>query len=88
MLEYSAVTAVAILWLAARVYGVEIGWVSILGAAPMSGILEVPSEWELIAYLCIGYPEEESIAPELERAGWEKRTGQDFLLLERYFVLP
>jgi 5,6-dimethylbenzimidazole synthase len=83
MLEYSVVTAISILWLAARAYGVGIGWVSILDAARVSGILEVPSDWELIAYLCIGYPEEESITPELERAGWEKRTGGDFLLFER-----
>jgi len=29
--------------------------------------------WTLIAYLCIGYPEEEHLDPELERAGWQQR---------------
>jgi len=83
MLEYSVVAAVATMWLAARAYGVGIGWVSILDAMRVTAILDVPDDWELIAYLCIGYPEEEAITPELERAGWEKSAGGKYLLLER-----
>jgi 5,6-dimethylbenzimidazole synthase len=71
MLRYSAVTAVHTLWLAARAWGVGLGWVSILDPGHVASALDVPAEWELIAYLCLGYPEEEHLDPELARAGWE-----------------
>ena len=37
-------------------------------------ILDVPHDWMLVAYLCIGYPEEEHLDPELVRAGWQERV--------------
>lgn len=82
MLDYSVVAAITTLWLTARAYGVGMGWVSILNPDRISGILAVPAEWHLVAYLCIGYPERESPIPELEQAGWEKRSGA-IVLLER-----
>lgn len=76
MLDYSVVGAVTILGLAARAYGVGMGWVSILNPGRVVEILSVPRDWHFVAYLCLGYPEDESLVPELERAGWEKRrTG-------------
>lgn len=72
MLEYSAVIAVHTLWLAARVYCVGMGWVSILEPEEVKRILDAPSSWKLIAYLCIGYPEEEHLDPELARHNWEQ----------------
>lgn len=74
-LEYSVVSAITALWLAARTYGVGMGWVSILDPRCISTILNVPDHWQLIAYLCLGYPEEESCTPALETAGWEKRDS-------------
>jgi 5,6-dimethylbenzimidazole synthase len=82
-LEYSVIGAVNTLWLAARAYGIGIGWVSILDPVRVTAILSVPAEWLLIAYLCVGYAEEDSCTPELEREGWEKRNPPDPLLLER-----
>jgi 5,6-dimethylbenzimidazole synthase len=82
MLDYSVVAAITTLWLTARAYGVGMGWVSILNPDRIGRILSVPAEWHLVAYLCIGYPERESPVPELERAGWEKRSGA-IALLER-----
>jgi 5,6-dimethylbenzimidazole synthase len=73
MLSYSGVCAVHTLWLLARAYGIGVGWVSILDPDEVRRILDVPSGWKLIAYLCIGYPQEEQDRPELERAGWETR---------------
>ena len=32
-------------------------------------------EWRFIAYLCVGWPEEASDVPELERAGWQSRVA-------------
>lgn len=80
MIEYSAVCAVNTLWLAARAYGVGVGWVSILDPGRIRQILAVPKNWRLIAYLCIGFPAEESETPELERVGWESRDDAVFLL--------
>lgn len=82
MLEYSIVAAITTLWLAARAYGVGVGWVSILNPERVCEILCVPAEWRLVAYLCIGYPEQESAIPELEQTGWERRRD-DIPLLER-----
>jgi 5,6-dimethylbenzimidazole synthase len=70
-LEYSAVLAVHTLWLAARTYGLGLGWVSILDPVEVNRGLNVPHNWKLIAYLCIGYPKEVSSSPELLRRGWE-----------------
>jgi len=75
MLSYSAVCAIQTLWLAARAHGVGLGWVSILDPEEVRRILDVPAEWRLIGYLCVGYPETEDDIPELEQQGWEKRQG-------------
>ncbi len=73
MLRYSVVAAVQNLWLAARAEGLGLGWVSILDPGRLSADLAVPEGWALVAYLCMGLPEEEQSDPELERAGWETR---------------
>lgn len=83
VLDYSVIGAITTLWLAARAYGVGMGWVSILDPQRVGTIIGVPGEWRLIAYLCLGYAEEASPTPELERAGWETRGGLRCPLLER-----
>jgi 5,6-dimethylbenzimidazole synthase len=83
MLDYSAVAAVQLLWLAARVKGIGVGWVSILEPEVVGKTLEVPDHWRLIAYLCIGYPEQDHVVPELVREGWQDRIDPDALTLER-----
>ena len=83
MLEYSVVGAVTTLWLAARARGLGMGWVSILDPDKIAEILEVETSWKLIAYLCIGHPEEEHIDPELVRAGWQKRADVSSFVVRR-----
>jgi 5,6-dimethylbenzimidazole synthase len=73
MIEYSAVTAVHTIWLAARSEGIGVGWVSILEPASVAAILDVPSHWKFIAYLCLGFPQSEEDVPDLARKGWEQR---------------
>lgn len=73
MRRYSVVTAVTLFWLALRSHGLGLGWVSILDPAQLSRDLETPDEWSLIGYFCVGWPENDSDTPELERVGWEKR---------------
>src|SRR6185437_1773260 len=81
MAEYSVVTAIFTLWLLARAESIGMGWVSILDPGRVAEILDVPPEWRLIGYFCIGYPTAESDIPELERAGWEhRRAPGDFVL--------
>jgi 5,6-dimethylbenzimidazole synthase len=81
--EYSAVAAVAMMWLAARAEGIGLGWVSILDPPRMNGILDVPAAWRFIGYFCAGYPQAESDTPELERARWERRRDPQACVLHR-----
>lgn len=77
---YSAVMAIHTLWLAAAARGLGVGWVSILDPQAVNAALDVPARWQLVGYLCIGYPATPSDVPELERAGWEhRRPAADFL---------
>ena len=73
--RYSAVCALYTFWLAARAHGLGVGWVSILDPVGLAETLEVPSEWSFVGYLCVGWPQEEHLTPELERAGWQARTA-------------
>ncbi len=83
MLSYSTVTAIHTLWLAARTYGLGVGWVSILDPVGICRILDVPISWKLVAYLCIGYPSFQDMTPELERKGWEHRRTERCTVLRR-----
>ena len=76
-LEYSVVAAIQNFWLAARAEGIGVGWVSIFRPDRVTAILQCPSEWRLVAYLCIGYPIEDHETPELERLGWEHRDKKE-----------
>jgi 5,6-dimethylbenzimidazole synthase len=80
---YSAVMAVHTLWLAARVAGLGLGWVSILDPATVMAALDVPAGWTFIGYFCLGYPQTEQDAPELERLGWEHRRPAEASLVRR-----
>ncbi|GBD42387.1 5,6-dimethylbenzimidazole synthase [bacterium HR39] len=80
---WSVVLAVGQLWLAARAFGLGMGWVSILDPGEVTRILEVPDGWRFVAWLCLGWPEEEHTDPELERAGWQARTPLASRILRR-----
>lgn len=76
MRAYSVVGAIMYLWLAARARGLGMGWVSILDPTRMCTDLETPDDWTLIAYLCIGWPQDETDTPELIQAGWETEAPE------------
>lgn len=82
-LRYSVVGAIQTLWLAARARGVGIGWVSIVDPDNIGKVLDVPASWTLVGYLCIGYPVEEHLDPELERHGWQAREDVRSFIIDR-----
>jgi 5,6-dimethylbenzimidazole synthase len=73
MRRYSVVGAINLFWLTARAKGLGVGWVSILDPVQLNRDLDVPEDWSLVAYLCVGYPQDVSETPELEQLGWEDR---------------
>jgi len=74
-LDYSVAAMIAVIWLAARARGLGLGWVSILDPTRLAADLGAPANYKFIAYLCLGWPEEEHEIPELERSGWQERTA-------------
>ena len=82
-LDYSVVAAIHNLWLAARMVGIGVGWVSIIDPEEVTRALDVPETWHLVAYLCVGYPVEEHDQPELARLGWQNREAPESFILAR-----
>jgi len=71
--EYSVVCAIQNMWLMARSLNIGIGWVSILKPKKINKILNVPKDYKLIGYLCVGYPKKFLNIPELETLKWNKK---------------
>jgi len=58
----------------ARAEGLGVGWVSILDPGAVHDTLDLPPDWTLIAYLCIGWPERGNMTTRnWKRHGWQKR---------------
>ena len=83
MSDYSAVTAVHTIWLAARAQGIGMGWVSILDPGAVAAELDVPADWKFIGYFCLGYPQADDTMPELEQMGWEQRRLAKSFIIRR-----
>ncbi|MDO5711450.1 MAG: 5,6-dimethylbenzimidazole synthase, partial [Micrococcales bacterium] len=58
MAPFSVATAVQNLWLAARVEGIGVGWVSFFDPEALRQTLALPEHLEVVAYLCIGHVRE------------------------------
>jgi 5,6-dimethylbenzimidazole synthase len=82
-LSYSVVAAIQTLWLAARAEGLGLGWVSILEPEVIHRALDVSPTWTLVAYLCIGWPVEEHLDPELDRHRWQRRLDVERMIFKR-----
>ncbi len=83
MAEYSVVTAIHTLWLAARAEGLGLGWVSILDPGEVARALDLPPDWRLIGYFCLGHPQAQAERPELERLDWERRRAWSEFVVQR-----
>ncbi len=83
--RYSTVCAIQNLWLAARVEGLGVGWVSIVEPAALRAIVGIPPEIAIVAYLCVGYVSRFAPVADLERDRWEARIAlADVVDHERY----
>ena len=82
-LDYSVVAAIHTFWLCARAENLGVGWVSILDPMEVCRALDVPCNWKLIAYLCVGFPQEEHLDPELERHDWQAHLAENERLHRR-----
>jgi uroporphyrinogen III methyltransferase/synthase len=82
---YSTCAAIQNLWLAARVEGLGVGWVSILEPDALREILGIPSNVAVVGYLCLGFPEEFPKRPMLETAGWLPRLSLTELVFRNHW---
>jgi nicotinate-nucleotide--dimethylbenzimidazole phosphoribosyltransferase len=86
---YSTCLAVQNLWLAARVEGLGVGWMSIMEKSAVREILGVPESIEPVAYLTLGYPVEFARAPLLSEVGWRQRLPlDDVIFVDRWGQRP
>jgi 5,6-dimethylbenzimidazole synthase len=82
---YSVCCAIQNLWLASRVEGIGVGWVSILNNSDLENILNLPKNIKPIAYLCLGFVDEFNDSPDLEKKNWLKRLDlKDVIFFEKW----
>ena len=85
---YSTCCAIQNLWLAARVEGVGVGWVSILDYDDLRPIFGIPGTVLPVAYLCVGYPRAFLGEPELQRRGWAAQLPMNQIIFEERWGNP
>ncbi|THT97451.1 5,6-dimethylbenzimidazole synthase [Lampropedia puyangensis] len=73
-LQHSTAMAVQNLNLLARAHGLGVGMVTVLDAAAMASLFEVPAEWQFSLYLCIGVPQFTDDLPLLHRKNWQENV--------------
>ena len=83
--RYSTVCAIQNLWLAARVEGLGVGWVSIVEPDDLRELLAIPQGLAIVAYLCVGHVATFAAVADLERDRWEARVPlHEVVDYERY----
>jgi nicotinate-nucleotide--dimethylbenzimidazole phosphoribosyltransferase len=86
---YSTCLAIQNLWLAARVEGLGVGWMSIMEKDAMRELLGIPAHVELVAFLTLGYPVEFAREPLLSQVGWRQRLPlREVVFEERWGQAP
>ncbi|SDF06158.1 5,6-dimethylbenzimidazole synthase [Rhodobacter capsulatus] len=79
-LQQSTAMAIHTLWLAARAENLGLGMVSVLDPKAVERLLDVPRDWDFVAWLCIGTPEFTDDTPLLHRAGWQENLPTEWEL--------
>ena len=81
--------AIQNMWLAARVEGIGMGWVSIFDPQELSQLFNMPEGSKAIAILCIGHVEAFYEKPMLVMEGWaEEKPLQDMLFVNSWDGKP
>ncbi len=81
----SVACAIQNLWLAARVEGIGMGWVSLFEPASLRELLRMPEGSEPVAVLCLGYVKEFYARPLLEINEWAQRRELERFLHTDYW---
>ncbi len=82
---WSCACAIQNLWLAARVEGLGLGWVTLFQPDELAGLIGLPEGVLTLGWLCVGWPDERPPEPGLVRAGWSRRLPvADVILYDRW----
>ena len=84
----SVACAIQNLWLAARVEGVGMGWVSLFDPEALRLSVRLPEGSRPVAVLCLGYVSAFYASPMLEEARWARRVELKDLVHEDYWREP
>lgn len=77
--------AIQNMWLAARVEGIGMGWVSMFEPEHLADILNMPKGSQPIAILCLGHVEAFYKKPMLEEENWTEGTSLDGKIFDNYW---
>lgn len=78
----STACAIENMWLAARVEGIAMGWISMYRKEDVRRILDIPEHIDPVALLTVGYTAHFPDIPLLERVGWRERLELRDLVFE------
>jgi 5,6-dimethylbenzimidazole synthase len=84
----SAACAIQNLWLAARVEGLGVGWVSIFDPEAVARLLGMPDGARPLAILCLGAVDRFYERPMLEDEGWDSRRPLSDLVWQDRWGCP
>lgn len=82
----SVACAIQNLWLAARAENLGMGWVSLFDPAALAELLNMPSDAEPIAILCLGHVDEFYPAPMLQIEQWREPDALEQCVMENSWV--
>ncbi len=77
--------AIQNMWLAARVEGLGMGWVSLFEPHDLKNLFNMPEGSHPVAILCIGHVDKFYEKPMLEIEGWAKGTSIEKKVFENYW---
>ncbi|MDP3333845.1 MAG: nitroreductase family protein, partial [Methylococcaceae bacterium] len=80
--------AIQNLWLAARVEGLGLGWVSMFEPTALKKLLNMPDDSQPVAILCLGHVDNFYDKPMLEQEQWASRLALNTLLFENTWNTP
>jgi 5,6-dimethylbenzimidazole synthase len=84
----SVACAIQNLWLAARVEGIGMGWVSLFDPEALRGLLRMPEGSRPVAVLCLGRVPAFYARPMLEETHWASRRDLHELVMTDFWTDP